>query len=566
MRTACPYDCYDGCSIDYIDGKFKGDKTDEVTQGYLCEAFNNLQKIEKITTPKFRGEEIPLDESLQILINKLHETSPSKTLYYKGSGNFGVMQDVSKLFFSEYGATQASGSLCDGAGLAGIESNRGSSRGLPISVIDNSEVVIIWGRDVHTTNSHLLPHLKNKKVVVIDPVETKIAKNADLFLQIKPHTDLLLALLISRFLVIEGLEDVEFIQNRTDGFQDFHELTQSLRIKDTLTKIGITLGELGDVLHLLSLKKVVILIGVGVQKYLDGDEVLRAIDAIGAILGLFGKSDSGVGYLSQSQYGVLNPFDKKFAKNIPKVKVDFSEYDLIFIQGSNPLHTLPNIQKVQEQMKNCFVVYFGEIDNVTSNRADLVIPSTHFLTKEDKRFSYFHTKTRESAQLKNAEYGISEYDLTTKLMGSFGFESLQQPQEYLQNIIKDDEDVVPYKNSFDTEDGLFHFMDEFDDATLDNEGFYLITKKDPKGINSSIVSASELFVHPGIGYSDGEIVNVSNGINSALFTLRVDSAVREDCVLIYASALNVNVITSDKLSYLGEGATYQHVKININKV
>ena len=86
----------------------------------------------------------------------------------------GVMQEVTNLLFKELNATIANGSLCDGAGEAGIMEGRGINRVLTPEHIDKAEVVIVWGRNIDTTNSHLLPYLEGKKLVVIDPIQTAI--------------------------------------------------------------------------------------------------------------------------------------------------------------------------------------------------------------------------------------------------------------------------------------------------------------------------------------------------------------------------------------------------------
>ena len=82
---------------------------------------------------------------------------------------------------------------------------------------------------------------------------------------------------------------VEFLEKHAPGYEDFYELTQTVRIKATLDTIDVTLGQIGAVLSLIQGKKTVILVGAGVQKYRNGADVLRAIDGFGALLGLFGK-------------------------------------------------------------------------------------------------------------------------------------------------------------------------------------------------------------------------------------------------------------------------------------
>lgn len=123
-KIACPLDCYDACQAQIVNDNIKGSKEHFLTNGKLCVNFANLLKEEFLNTAKYEGKDILLDEALNILVSKLKETNPIDTLYYKGSGNLGVMQGSPKTFFSQYGATLTKGSLCDGAGGAGLELGR----------------------------------------------------------------------------------------------------------------------------------------------------------------------------------------------------------------------------------------------------------------------------------------------------------------------------------------------------------------------------------------------------------------------------------------------------------
>ena len=61
--TACPLDCYDACGVTYSDGKLKAIKTGH-TQGFLCPHLNHYDKYKTITKPRYKGQEITLDEAL----------------------------------------------------------------------------------------------------------------------------------------------------------------------------------------------------------------------------------------------------------------------------------------------------------------------------------------------------------------------------------------------------------------------------------------------------------------------------------------------------------------------
>ena len=272
-NTACPLDCYDGCEIIYED-KIKAKKSAH-TQGFLCPHLNHYEQNEFIEQPRYNNKEISMQEALGILKDLIRSSTKEKILHYRGHGNFGLMQGVSDHFFASYGATLTDGNLCDGAGEAGIIQGRGSNKNMPLSQIAKSEVVVFWGRNPHVSSSHILPLIKNKKIIVIDPVKTQMAKEADIHVQIQPGGDLEMAMMLSRFLHIEHGCDEEFLKEYGSESEDYYELTQSIRIKATLDKIDVSLGDIGSILAMIKEKKVAIVCGVGIQKYRNGSDVMR---------------------------------------------------------------------------------------------------------------------------------------------------------------------------------------------------------------------------------------------------------------------------------------------------
>ena len=177
MITTCPLDCFDSCSIEVDENlKLKGEKSHPVTQGFLCPHMNNFHKNTRIEKATLFGEEISIDKAVDTIKEKLGE----KSLYFKGSGNLGVMQGITKLFFANQGSDIAKGSLCEDAGAYGIEEGRGASLSWSPEQVAKSDIVIVWGQNPSVTNSHVLPALKGKTIIVIDPYTTDIAKKADL--------------------------------------------------------------------------------------------------------------------------------------------------------------------------------------------------------------------------------------------------------------------------------------------------------------------------------------------------------------------------------------------------
>ena len=578
MLTACPLDCYDGCSIIYEDGRLKADSNHPITKGYLCSFLNRYFEFERIKYPRLNGEQISMDEALGVLSEKLKKSC--KTLLFRGSGNLGRMQDVTNLFFSKLDSVMCDGSLCDGAGDAGIEEGRGVSLHLSPNVVAKSDVVIIWGRNISVTNSHMLPILKGKTLIVIDPIKTDIAKKADFYLQIPPKSDIYLAILLSRFVYMEQMEDEDFIEQRTKGYDDFIDFIKSYPISHLLEKCEIDPDTIYALLLAIKDKKVSILVGVGVQKYSFGHLVLRAIDSFAAQLGLFGKDGCGVGYLGQSGFGYKNPFEVK-AKKVCKPMVDFSDFDLVFIQGANPATQMPDSKRVKEGLESAgFVVYFGLYENETSALSDLVIPAKSFLEKNDIKLTYGHEYVGIMPKIIDTDFGISEYDLTKYLFCEFGYSNLKEEKEYIEEIVSSNSfekdgylaslsyKDTPYKERFYTDDSFFHFIDEFEEDEEEEEGRFLLTLKDKSSLNSQFINlntkvANCIYLPKDIGFDEGDRVKASSDYGEFEFEVKIDERLRQDCILLYSGNKGVNYLTPSKISQEGKNAIYQDVKVRL---
>jgi anaerobic selenocysteine-containing dehydrogenase len=570
MKTTCPLDCFDGCSIEVDeDLKLKGEKSHPITKGFLCHNMNNFHKFSRIENATLHGKNITIDKAIETIKEKLGK----KILYYKGSGNLGVMQGVTKLFFANEGADVAKGSLCEGAGSYGIEEGRGESLSWSPERVSESEVVIVWGQNPSVTNSHVLPALKGKTIIVIDPYSTHIAKKADLHVKIKPRGDIYLAMLLSRMAYMNQMEDEEFIKNRCENFDYFIDFVNSKPIVMLESRSGVSCLDVDKILSLIKGKKVSFLVGLGVQKYSFGHSVLRAIDSFVAMLGLFGKKGCGVSYIANSSFGFKSIFSIK-SNRVCMPLVDFGNYDLVFIQGGNPVNQMPCTPKVKKGLKKAkFVVYFGLHANETSKMADLIIPAKTFLEKDDLKLSYGHEYIGFMPKVVDSDVGISEYDLCRKLgvdlksekvyiEDIFNSNSLAKNGRFISKIYKD----IPYEKEFYTDSGKFKFFDDFDDDFSEediDEGFYLLSAKYNKSLNSQFETEQFLHIPISLGLKDGDTLKLSNGIYECEYIVKTDENLRDDCMLLYSGHKNANMLTPYAKSEEGEAAIFQELKCHI---
>lgn len=105
----------------------------------------------------------------------------------------------------------------------------------------NSELIVIWAANpsqAHPSKWHDFLEAKKRgaKVLCVDPRETDSAKNADLWLRVKPGTDAALALGMINVIIQEGLYDKEFIQKWTVGFPELREHVKDYPL-DKVSKI-----------------------------------------------------------------------------------------------------------------------------------------------------------------------------------------------------------------------------------------------------------------------------------------------------------------------------------------
>ena len=576
FKTTCPLDCFDGCSIEVDENlKLKGEKSHPITQGYLCHHLTNYHKFPRVQKASYNAKQISKEEAFEILKEKLKSSNPQKTLYFKGSGNLGSMQSITRKFFALYGSDVAKGSLCEDAGAAGIEEGRGANLALSPLHVKDTEVVILWGRNPSITNSHMLPVLKGKKIVVIDPVKIDFAHKADIFIQIRPRGDIYLAMLLARIAYMEEMEDKEFIEQRCENFDYFCDFINAIPIQKLVEKSGVDLVKAGEILSLIRGKKVSFLVGLGVQKYAHGHSVLRAIDSLAAMLGLFGKEGCGVGYIADSGFGFSSPFKAK-VKSVLLPTVDFGKYDVVFIQGGNPANQMPCTPKVKEGLKKAgFVVYFGLHENETSKLADLIIPAKSFLEKEDLKLSYGHEYIGYMPKIVENSEAFSEYELTQKLLDAFSFETLKEEKEYIQEIVNSNSTQrdgrlisktfmqLPYEKEFYTSSGKFEFFDDFYDDFESEKAFFLLSTKWNKSLNSQFITDEFLHVPLSLGLKDGSLVTLDNGEYSCKFVVKNDERLRDDCLLLHSGHKDANVLTPHLVSQEGDCAIFQEIKVDL---
>ncbi|MEM7761149.1 MAG: molybdopterin-dependent oxidoreductase, partial [Cyanobacteria bacterium P01_A01_bin.40] len=141
-----------------------------------------------------------------------------------------------------------------------------------------------------------LHHKRNRKVkmIVVDPRETKTAKDADLHLAIQPGTDMDLLNGIAYLLLLWGELDTLFIDECTQGFAQFAQVIQDYTPDKVSRRCGISAEQLElAARYWAESDKVLSLWSMGVNQSSEGTAKVRTIINLHLMTGNIGKPGAG---------------------------------------------------------------------------------------------------------------------------------------------------------------------------------------------------------------------------------------------------------------------------------
>jgi assimilatory nitrate reductase catalytic subunit len=132
------------------------------------------------------------------------------------------------------------------------------------------------------------------KLIVVDPRMTPITRNADLYLPVRPGTDLALYLAMLHVILRDGLENRAFIEAHTTGFD---EAVASSRVWDPLTAAnltGVPPAAIEQAAHwFATAERAMVLHARGVEHHSKGVENCLSLVNLCLATGHFGREGAG---------------------------------------------------------------------------------------------------------------------------------------------------------------------------------------------------------------------------------------------------------------------------------
>ncbi|AXU70810.1 TPA: molybdopterin-dependent oxidoreductase [Clostridioides difficile] len=426
LSHGCTLDCHDCCKFNvYTKGnnvvKIEGDKNHPYTKGFICKKgmahLDRLNHKDRIKTPMLKVDgvwkEISFDKAIEIMAEKLtyyKEKYTSKSvMHYDQYGSGSVLKYIGDIFLNFYGGvSRHKGGPCWSAGMHAQKYDFGVAKSHAIEDMLNSKSIFVWGKNPAYTTIHTMQIIKKAKekgikIVVIDPIYTKTAQIADKYVQVNPGTDGALAIAMAKIIVEDKLYDEEYINSYVIGFEEYKKYLSSLELSFLIDECGVKENDIRELVDLYTNKYSSINVGYGLQKYKNGGNTIRAIDALGAITGQIGFSGGGVNYANKVYPSVINsdPYNSQsygedrefYVSNISKFieeslkntsnKVNYASDEL-----DMALHKVNYISDELDTTSNKVNYILDELDttsnkvNCVSDELDMTSNKTDYISNE----------------------------------------------------------------------------------------------------------------------------------------------------------------------------------------
>lgn len=255
------------------------------------------------------------------------------------------------------------------------------------------------------------------KIIVADPRRIDMADWADLFLQIKPGTNIALINGMCHVILRDGLMDEQFIEENTTNFEDLKATLDTYTPKRCSEITGIPAEDIVRAAHLYAEADAAgIYYAMGITQHSKGTHAVMALSNLALITGNIGKENAGInplrgqnnvqgacdmgalpadfpGYQKVIKPAVRRAFEEYWGRPLSgKVGLTLSEVfhavtedkvRMLWVFGENPAVSDPDTTHVEHALKHCeFLVVSDLFMTETAEFADVILPAASFAEKD----------------------------------------------------------------------------------------------------------------------------------------------------------------------------------------
>ncbi len=468
VKTTCRM-CGTLCGIDaHIENNkvvhIEGNKDNILNKGRLCikgsSAVTWLNHPDRIYKPLKKNdqgefEEIELEQAMDEIAEKLMELqkkyAPNAIGVWKGEGiDFAQQEELARRWIHSVGSPNyfSNDTQCFASRYLSFNLVYGC---WPQADYENSKMIINWGTNAPVSHSYWMQQInegreKGATLVVIDTRYTDIARQADIYIQIKPGTDAALAWGIMREMIRRDEIDHEFIDNFTVGFEQLKAYAEQFTFEKVYEITGVQGKDITRIVDAIAKARpsVSSWAGTGLEHQTNGVNSIRAVTMIDA---LSGSVDRKGGMKTPKGLGMrgLTIYDEKPLLELKPVGAD--RYPVLYerrqechtlmlmdqiisekpypIKGlvmtaANPVLTNANSNKVEEALSKLDLLVVKDLFiTETGKMADYILPAASYLEREE----IFSNSAKQAAFItgKYIDNGLqTEYELFKGLADRMG--------------------------------------------------------------------------------------------------------------------------------------------------
>jgi len=501
VRTTCSY-CGVGCNLEASikDNKvvaINTPKETEVNAGHTCikgrYAFGFYDHPDRLKSPLIKRngkfEEVSWDEAYDFIKKKLNKiTKENGADAVAGISSARCTNEENYVFQKMIRAVIGTNNIdccariCHSPTAWGMQQTFGTGAATNSTEdIYHADLFIIIG--ANPSNAHPVTGakikqqaMKGKKLIVIDPITTELAKLADYHIKLRPGTNVAVLNMMLYFIVKSKMYDKKFVETRTEGFDTFVREIEKQNIDELANIAGVDKQQVKEAaIAYATARNAMEFHGLGVTEHTQGSKTVMLIADLAMITGNIGRPGVGVnplrgqnnvqgaadmgcqphqgaGYLSvddkkiqnfyTEKYGVVHP--TKAGLKIPQIfdGAKNKEVKALWIIGEDVVQTDPNSTHVVEALNSLDLLVVQEIFmSETAKLATVVLPGTTFLEK-DGTFTNTERRIQRVNQAAKPLPGTKpDGIIVTEMMRKLDY---NQPIYDADQVLAEIADVVPF--------------------------------------------------------------------------------------------------------------------------
>ncbi len=330
-----------------------------------------------------------------------------------------------------------------------------------IEELAGADVIFVIGSNTTTAHPLVATRLyrakaKGAKIIVADPRDIQLTRVADLFVQQTLGSDAALLNGIMHVILREGWQNQAFIDERTEGFEEFKKAVEGYPPDKVAEITGVAAADIEKIAEWYAkAEKGSIVYCMGITQHTSGVDNVKSLANLAMLCGQIGRESTGVnplrgqnnvqgacdmgglpnvypGYQAINALDVQAKFEKAWdaklsgevGRTIPAMLdgLDDGSIKGLFVLGENPMMSDPDSQHVKHALGKAELVVVQDIFfNETAELAHVVLPGCSFAEKDGT----FTNTERRVQRLRKALEPVgdsrADWEIIADISNRFGY-------------------------------------------------------------------------------------------------------------------------------------------------